>query len=79
MENLILSLTLSKAGLVLLKGSSKARTGTASSHHKNRRRMSAESILLMSPSRSVAGCQEVNGKNNKTEGETASVVIDIDC
>ena len=41
--------------------------------------MSAESILLMSPSRSVAGSQEVNGKNIKTEGETASVVIDIDC
>lgn len=41
--------------------------------------MSAESTLLMSPSQSVAGCQEINGKNIKAEGETASVVIDIDC
>ena len=40
--------------------------------------MSAESTLLMSPAQSVAGCQE-NGKNIEVEGETASVVIDIDC
>ena len=65
--------------IVPLKGSSKARTETGSPHHKNRRRMSAESTLLMSPSQSVAGCQEINGKNIKAEGETASVVIDIDC
>ena len=61
------------------KGSSKSRTGTESPDHKNRRRMSAESYLLMSPTQSVVGVQENNGKNIQTEVETPSVVINIDC
>ena len=60
------------------KGSSKSRPGPESPN-QNRRRMSAESSLLMPPTQSVIGDQENNGKNIQTEVETPSVVIDMDC
>lgn len=65
-------------GICKDKGSSKSRLGPESPH-QNRRRMSAESSLLMPPTQSVVGDQENNGKNIKTEVETQSVVIDMDC
>ena len=52
-------------------GSSKSQTGD--------RRESAESYIMMSPSESVAGIKEKYTQNSKSVGETASVVIDIDC
>ena len=60
------------------KGSSKSRQGPESPN-QNRRRMSAESSLLMPPTEGVVGVQENNGKNIQTEVETPSVVIDMDC